>query len=63
MVVTVGFDLSVLRSLCTSVRPLAATIDNPWHIDNEERGRIIALCHLPRPLQALWHDRIARDQL
>ena len=60
--VTVGYDPSVLRSLCTSFHPLA-TIDNPWHIDNEERGRIIALCHLPRPLQALWHDRIARNQL
>jgi hypothetical protein len=44
------------------LRPLA-TIDNRWHLDNEERGRIIALCHLPYPPQAPWHDRITRDQL
>jgi hypothetical protein len=62
IVVTVGYDPSVLRSLCSSFRPLAK-IDNPWHIDNEERGRIIAVCQLPEPLGTLWHDRIARDQL
>jgi hypothetical protein len=61
-VLTVGYDLADLRSLCTSVRTLA-TIDNRWHLDNEERGRTIALCHLPRPLATLWNDRIARDEL
>jgi hypothetical protein len=62
VVLTVGYDLADLRSLCTSVRTLA-TIDNRWHLENEERGRIIALCHLPRPLGTLWNDRIARDEL
>jgi 4-amino-4-deoxy-L-arabinose transferase-like glycosyltransferase len=58
----VGYDGSALTALCDRWRPLAR-IDNRWHLDNEERGRLIAACNLRRPLGALWHARIATDQL
>jgi len=61
-VLTVGYDPSVLRGMCTSFRRLA-TIENPYKLDNEERGRIIAVCRLPQPLGAIWHSRIASDDL
>jgi len=58
----VGYDPSTLRKLCTSWRRLA-TIDNRYHLDNEERGRTIASCHLKRPLGAIWTSDIATDSL
>jgi 4-amino-4-deoxy-L-arabinose transferase-like glycosyltransferase len=60
--VTVGVDPSVLRTLCTTFRRVA-TIENRWRLDNEERGRTIDVCRLPRPLGAIWNDRIATDEL
>jgi len=61
-----GFALTVgfgnLQSICSSHRALA-TIDNRWHLDNEERGRTIDACVLRKPLDALWKPLIARDEL
>ena len=61
-----GFALTVgygdPESICASSRRLA-TIDNRWHLDNEERGRTIDACVLRRPLDALWRSSIARDDL
>jgi hypothetical protein len=61
-----GFALTVgyggLATICSSSRTLA-TIDNRWHLDNEERGRTIDACVLKKPLDALWKHSIARDDL
>jgi 4-amino-4-deoxy-L-arabinose transferase-like glycosyltransferase len=62
IVLTVGFDPSVLERLCASHRRLA-TIDNRWRLDNEERGRFVAVCRLRRPLGSLWRAQIADDRL
>jgi Dolichyl-phosphate-mannose-protein mannosyltransferase len=61
-VLAVGYDPSVLRGLCTHDRVLAR-IGNRFGMANQERGRAIAICRLPRPLGALWPARIATDQL
>ncbi len=59
---TIGFDSRDLAMLCSRSRRLA-TIDNRWHLDNEERGRTIDACMLRRPLGVLWKPLIARDDL
>lgn len=61
-VLFVGYEPSNLSRLCTSWRVLA-TIDNRYHLDNEERGRTIAACHLRRPLGTIWESEIATDSL
>jgi 4-amino-4-deoxy-L-arabinose transferase-like glycosyltransferase len=61
-VLTVGYYPGTLREMCTSYRRLA-TIENAYKLDNEERGRIIAVCRLPQPLGAIWGSRIASDDL
>lgn len=61
-VLFVGYDPSNLPRLCTSWR-LLATIDNRVHLDNEERGRIIAACALKHPLGAIWNTDIATNSL
>jgi Dolichyl-phosphate-mannose-protein mannosyltransferase len=61
-VLTVGYDPGTLRGMCTSFRRLA-TIQNPYHLDNEELGRIIAVCRLQQPLGDIWDSRIASDDL
>jgi 4-amino-4-deoxy-L-arabinose transferase-like glycosyltransferase len=58
----VGFSHDRLTSLCTTSHVLA-TIDNRWHLDNEERGRTIAFCRLRRPLGELWQREIASTTL
>ncbi len=58
----VGYDPGFLGKVCSSWRTLA-TIDNRWHIANEERGRTIDACTLKRPLGELWHPYVARDDL
>ena len=58
----VGFAPSDLALLCRSWSTLA-TIDNRWHLGNEERGRIVAGCRLRRPLGAIWAKEIATDTL
>ncbi len=58
----VGFDAGSLRGLCAGRRRLAV-IDNRWHLDNEERGRMIVECRLRRPLGALWKSEIATSTL
>lgn len=58
----VGFDRSELSGLCRTEKTVA-TIDNRWHLDNEERGRVIVACRLTQPLGAIWQQRIARDEL
>jgi hypothetical protein len=60
--VTVGVDASTLHSLCTAFHR-AATIENRWRLDNEERGRTIDVCRLARPLGSIWNSRIATDEL
>jgi hypothetical protein len=60
--VTVGVDPFTLRSLCTTFHRVA-TIENRWHLDNEERGRTIDVCRLARPLGAIWDSRIATNVL
>ena len=61
-VLTVGVDPESLAALCSSSRRLA-TIDNRWHLDNEERGRTVSACTLRRPLGTLWKPLIATDHL
>jgi 4-amino-4-deoxy-L-arabinose transferase-like glycosyltransferase len=58
----VGFAHDRLARLCAASHVLA-TIDNRWHLDNEERGRTIAFCRLRRPLGQLWHGEIASSTL
>jgi Dolichyl-phosphate-mannose-protein mannosyltransferase len=62
VLVTVGYDEAGLRTMCTSYRRVA-TIENRWHLGNEERGRTIDVCRLPRPLGAIWDSRIATNTL
>ena len=62
LLVTVGYDASTLRGMCTTYRRVA-TIDNRWHLANEELGRTIDVCRLARPLGAIWKSRIATDDL
>jgi hypothetical protein len=38
-------------------------IENFWHLNNEERGRLIASCRLRRPLGDLWQLLIATNTL
>jgi hypothetical protein len=59
---TVGYPPSGLHVLCSSWRPLAH-IDNRWHLDNEERGRLIAACTFKQPLGSIWTRLIATNQL
>jgi hypothetical protein len=61
-VLFVGYDPGALVLLCRSWTTLA-TIDNRWHVANEERGRIIAGCRLRQPLGAIWDREIARNNL
>ena len=61
-VLTVGYDAPRLQLLCRRWTPLAQ-IDNRWHLDNEERGRLIAACALKRPLRSDWGRLIASDRL
>jgi len=58
----VGYAPDSLSRLCASWERLAI-VDNRWHIDNEERGRIIAGCRLRAPLGELWQREIARNDL
>jgi hypothetical protein len=58
----VGFDRDTLRALCAGSGRLA-TIDNRWHLDNEERGRTIVACRLRLPLGALWRSEITDSTL
>lgn len=60
--IAVGFPRSKLDRLCTTWRPLAS-IDNRWHLNNQERGQLIADCDLSRPLGSIWSSQIARNQL
>jgi hypothetical protein len=58
----VGFGYGAVYELCSSWATLA-TIDNRWHLDNEERGRTITACQLKQPLGRLWRQDIASNQL
>jgi len=58
---TVGYDASGLGALCRAWRPITR-IENRWHLDNEERGQLIAACTLKQPLGSLWKPLIARNQ-
>jgi hypothetical protein len=60
-VLFVGYSRGALSALCRTSRPVA-TIENRWHLDNEERGRLISTCRLRRPLGELW-PQIATDTL
>jgi len=62
VVLAVGYDESVLRVICSAER-VVARIENRWQLDNEERGRSIAVCHLQRPLGSIWDEQITRDEL
>jgi hypothetical protein len=62
LALTVGYSAGSLRGLCRTFRRLAR-IDNRWRLDNEERGGLIAVCRLTRPLGALWGRDIATDRL
>ena len=48
--------------MCRVWRPITR-IENRWHLDNEERGQLIAACTLKQPLGSLWKPLIARNQL
>ena len=58
----VGFSPTSVTRLCSSSRTLA-TLNNRWHLDNEERGRTITACRLKQPLGQLWQQSVATDQL
>ncbi len=59
---TVGFSVGDLNHLCRSWR-VVDHIENRWHLDNDERGRLIAACTLKAPLGSDWNRLIASDQL
>jgi 4-amino-4-deoxy-L-arabinose transferase-like glycosyltransferase len=59
---TVGYPLSALQVLCSAWKVMGH-IENRWHLDNEERGRIIAACTLKQPLGSDWNRLIASNQL
>ncbi len=59
----VGYSQGFLNEACGGSWRQVGEIDNRWHIDNEERGRLIAACHLLRPLGELWKPYIARNDL
>ena len=59
---TVGYPVSALQVLCSSWKVMDH-IENRWHLENEERGRIIAACNLRQPLGSDWNRLIASDQL
>jgi Dolichyl-phosphate-mannose-protein mannosyltransferase len=61
-VLTVGYPAQDLELLCSTWRSLAH-IDNRWHLDNEERGQLIAACTLKQPLASSWNRLIASDRL
>ena len=61
-VLTVGYPSSGLHLLCSNWRPIAR-LENRWHLDNEERGRLIATCTLKQPLGSIWKRLIATNQL
>ncbi len=58
---TVGIYPGDLATLCRSWRPVAQ-ITNAAGVANEERGRLIAICHLRAPIGTLWSS-IARNAL
>jgi len=58
----VGFSDGSALQLCSSSQTLA-TIDNRWHLDNEERGRHITACTLKQPLGQMWANQIASNNL
>ncbi len=59
----VGKDQGFLNAACGGSWRQVGQIDNPWHIANEEQGRMIVACHLLRPLGQDWKPLIATDQL
>jgi len=58
----VGFAAAEVGRPCVTSRAVA-TIDNRWHLDNEERGRRIVACRLKAPLGALWRRDVATSSL
>jgi hypothetical protein len=58
---TVGLDAGDLARLCRTWRPLAR-ISNAAGVDNEEQGRVVAICRLRAPVGELWSG-IARTTL
>jgi hypothetical protein len=61
-VLTLGYSPDALARLCRSWRTIGR-VENPWHLNNEERGQPIAACTLRRPLGADWNRLIASDRL
>jgi hypothetical protein len=61
-VLFIGYPPTELSRLCRSWHT-DARIDNHWHLNNEERGRIIATCRLRHPLGSIWSTDIATDNL
>ena len=59
---TVGYSVGDLENLCRSWK-VVNHIENRWHLENEERGRLIAACTLKEPLGSDWNRLIATDQL
>lgn len=61
-VLTVGYQTRALTLLCSSWRTITH-VENPWRLNNEERGQPITACTLKRPLASDWNRLIASDQL
>ena len=61
-ILTVGYGVPDLERMCSSWKPLAR-IDNRWHLNNQERGQLIASCTLEHPLGSYWNRLIATDRL
>ena len=62
LVLTVGYDAPTLAALCTRHHRILQ-IHIPYGLQNDEQGRPVELCYLPRPLGALWQTTIANNDL
>jgi 4-amino-4-deoxy-L-arabinose transferase-like glycosyltransferase len=61
-VLLVGFDREGALARCSRATVLGV-VDNPWHIDNEERGRPIVWCRLRAALGQEWRQSFATARL
>ena len=61
-VLTVGYDAPACNSSAAAGRR-SRSIDNRWHLDNEERGRLIAACALKHRCAQTGVGSIASDRL
>jgi hypothetical protein len=61
VLVTVGFDLGELSHVGIVGCRTVATIDNPGHIDNNERGADVRICRANHAWPEVWRELRAYD--